>query len=260
MPIVFAAVVPHSPLLIPEVSKEHQRLVDVTRRSLQELAQEYYSAQPDVLIILTPHGPVIPGSFVIQQSETLTGRLRDFGDIQTRFQAPGAIQIAHQLKELAEDREIAVALQTAHEVDYGVTIPAIFFSEGKRRVPLLALSMSDQTPTEVIRLGQTIYEFIQSRNFRVAIIASADLTRRAKRDPSGTLSRPTAEEKRLAEAISAVDPARLEPGSHQSDTCGRNPILTLLSCLQPIRSHGSIRSFEAPFGVGLMTASFNLHT
>ena len=48
MPIVFAGVVPHSPVLIPSVGKEHLKKLKKTVAALRRLEQELYGTHPDL--------------------------------------------------------------------------------------------------------------------------------------------------------------------------------------------------------------------
>lgn len=54
--IIFAAIAPHPPILLPEVgSKEDRKKVEKTLRALDILAENFKKARPDEIIISSPH-------------------------------------------------------------------------------------------------------------------------------------------------------------------------------------------------------------
>ncbi len=56
MSIVFAAIAPHPPILLPSVGSEEDRLkVKKTITALEELGRKFKEANPDFLVISSPH-------------------------------------------------------------------------------------------------------------------------------------------------------------------------------------------------------------
>lgn len=257
MAIVYAGVVPHAPLLVEAVAKEHAPLLATTRRTMTEMAAELYARQPDVIVIITPHGPIVTGTVTAHVAEQLVGRLIDFGDVATTVTAVGAGAVAHQLKTRAEEAGIPFSLQTFSDLDYGSTVPLVFLLDRLATTPVLPLAVGLSDPAEMIRYGETLYDAAQSDRRRWALFASGDFSRRAKAQP-GLRRRPTAEERRIASALTAVDPTDLRLLTPDRQTCGYAPVITLLAAIQKLHPRGAIRSFEAPFGVGQLIAGFTL--
>ena len=56
MSIVFAAITPHAPVLIPEIGKENLKKLTKTEAALKKLEQELYAAKPESLVVISPHG------------------------------------------------------------------------------------------------------------------------------------------------------------------------------------------------------------
>lgn len=254
MPLVFAAIVPHTPLLIPAIAKDHHRLLAATRQSVFAVAQELYASQPDTLIILSPHGPSLPKTFVIQVADKLTGRLVEFGDLATEITVRGAIEAAHRLRELAEDHQVPMTLQTVPNLDYGSTVPLTFLTSAPQVPRVLPITVADCEVETAIFLGRILQELFQGNSARIAIIASADLTRRSA-TASQSERRPSPEERAIAESFTELDPARLATVVPQAGTCGYLPILTMIGALQGQRARGVVRSFEAPVNVGMLVGT-----
>lgn len=255
MSLVAAAVVPHTPLLIPSVAKQHAPLVAETVAELTNLGSEIYAAQPDAVIILSPHGESHPDSVVVHTAETFTGGFAAFGDITTVVTAPGALGLTHQLKTAAEQAHLPLLLRTFPELDYGVSVPLYYLQKTGSRAPIIPISLPHHQPELLVRVGALLQDFCLSHKRRLAIIASCDFSRRSNKTASH--HRPTNEERQLSQAITSVDPtvaAALQP---QESTCGYGPLLVLLAAIHGVFRSGQITSFAAPMGVGTITASFS---
>lgn len=257
MAIVAAAVVPHSPLLIPTIAKKYLEQSTQTLAALSQLGRELYAVQPDVVVILTPHGAEISGAVAIEIGDTLTADLHDFGDLQTKADIRGAVGLAHQLKEAAEDVGVPLLLQSRQGLDYGVTVPWITLWPESVHFPLIPLSIHRLTMDEVIRLGHLLHDFFQGRPERVILIASGDTDRRS---PNATSAdrRPTTAERKVSEAIATVEVSRLAE-LLPPRMCLTEPLAVVLASLQGLSTKGNIVSFEVPVAVGQLIASFELH-
>lgn len=254
MPIVTAAVVPHSPLLIPTIAKEHTSRSAEIVASLEALGQEIYAAQPDVVIFLTPHGPSIAGTSMIEVADTFTGRLSDFGDMKTELILPGAIGLSHRLKEAAEDVGIPLILQTSPGLDYGVTVPWLTMWSQPMPWLVMPIAVHHASSEAMIRLGELLRDVLQARPERVVIVASGDTNRRNGKMKDSD-RRPTVDERAVAEAITHLDPGRLIKLS-SNDMCLRDPLTALLSCLSSLPFNGQLRIFDVPVTVGQIVANF----
>ncbi|MBI5466788.1 MAG: AmmeMemoRadiSam system protein B [Candidatus Kerfeldbacteria bacterium] len=256
MPIVAAAVVPHSPLLIPAIAKDHAPLADQTRQAIKDIGAEIYASAPDVVVVCTPHGPAIRGSFVIHTATHFHGTLKDFGDFQTAVDVECSTATAQEIKQRAEHDRVPVRLQTDEQLDYGTSVPMVFWQPHFSHIPLLPITTTDHPPEELSRIARVIHDVATASSKRFALVASADLLRRT--DPGSAESRrPQPLERKISQAITAVDPSGI-PEDQPIDVCGLEPITLLLHVLHGLADHGSITSFEAPFGVGLLTATFSL--
>lgn len=257
MAIVAAAVVPHSPLLVPTIAKNHLEASRQTREALVGLGQELYAAQPDVVVILTPHGLTVEGAFSLEVNDQLHGSLAEFGDIETVVTIPGAIGLAHRLKEAAEDANIPLLLQSHPGLDYGVTVPWLTLWAEPMTWPVIPLVTGQQSMDELVRLGTMLREFFQTRPERVAWIASGDTDRRAT-SMSGQDRRPSPVERKISTAIVKNDISDVTTIPLRAN-CLVAPLTVLLAGLQGLPGRGTIESFEVPLTVGQLVASFHLN-
>jgi len=258
MPIVAASVVPHSPLLLPSIAKQHAGLFSQTTNTLNALAADWYAAKPDAVIVLSPHGLPKNTLMAVHSAKTFIGGFADYGDMVTTIKAIPAIGMMHQLRSAAEKEHLVLPLQTFEQLDYGTSIPLSFLLTQQPQIPVCSVLIGTKQPDQLLRLAAVLRELTSASRQRCLVIASCDMTRRQERTPD-TRRRPTAEERTASAAIVAVDPSQLTATIPQSSTCGYGPLLTVVSLLHGLATEGTILSFEAPLGVGLLTASFTFN-
>jgi aromatic ring-opening dioxygenase catalytic subunit (LigB family) len=259
MAIVGAAVVPHSPLLLPTIARDHAALFTATHEAITALGEQLYAAQPDKVIVITPHSATVETLPVIYVADQYRGTFTEFGDISTEILVPGAPGTGHQLKTSAERHHVPLALRTYDTLDYGTSVPlSCLWPLPLTPPPTIPLIVTGIDMAAALALGQLLYDHCAASRERFVIIASADMSRRRRSTPV-THARPTAEEKILSQAILAVDPAMSTEQTIQPDTCGALPVTILLAAIQELHPTATITSFAAPMGVGLLTAGFSFN-
>lgn len=253
MPVVAAAVVPHSPIIVPNVAGQHASALATTRQSMERLAAEFYARQVETLIILTPHGPQVGQHLTVNVAEDYQGNLLSFGDASTQLEVSGQANLAQDLKTVAEGLQTEIRLLTEPQLDYGCVVPLTYFLPPRPTVTILPITVSQPQLQSSAALGQVLEEFFHQQRRRIGILASADFLPRDKPQP-----RLLPYERLVGEAIARVDPGALLATDAPSDTCGVEPTILLLAALHRVTHSGHILSFEAPLGIGLLTAQIDL--
>ena len=70
---------PHPPLIIPEVGRGDLSRVSSTVEGLKSLARQVVERAPELLVIITPHGPILREGIAVLAGEELTGDFSQFG-------------------------------------------------------------------------------------------------------------------------------------------------------------------------------------
>lgn len=65
MSLVFSAIVPHSPLLIPAIGQDNLTRLSSTSQAYEKLALDLEASQADTIIIISPHGPIHDDVFLM---------------------------------------------------------------------------------------------------------------------------------------------------------------------------------------------------
>ena len=106
MSVKIAVMVPHPPLIIPEVGKGEEKAISSTISAYQEAARQVAACHPDTLVILSPHALMYADYFHLSPGASASGDLREFGAPQVRISAAYDTAFVRTLSALAEENGI----------------------------------------------------------------------------------------------------------------------------------------------------------
>lgn len=263
--IVFTAIVPHPPLVVPEIGKGQEKKLKNTHEAMQKLSKELAETEPDVIIFITPHSLVYPDRFNICAMDQLVGSFSQFGVENYSWRGKNDLRLACELAEASERNDVPTILykneDTGFELDQGVTIPLYFFDQQlENAYKVIPIGYSHLSRVQHYQFGQTITEICEKSNKRVAVIATGDLSHRLDCPaPEGFEYEGKAFDGEIKELLELGDEASImqmdEDMVENAGECGYNSIVVLLGVLSGKEFQTDIYSYEAPFGVGHMVAN-----
>jgi aromatic ring-opening dioxygenase LigB subunit len=261
MPLVYAAITPHTPLLVPAVGREHLSQLTKTTDSFTHLAEDLYIAKPDVVIIISPHGPVPGSSFAINLSTAFTGNLEKFGDFGTKDEYMGEISLCHQIRESLESKQ-PLQMITEQVIDYGCYVPLKLLFSGQSEMPkVIPLYVSKGGLQEHYDFGIALQRELMVSDKRIAVIASGDLSHKlSTNSPGGYSAKAEKFDAKLVELLQKNKTKDIlglnEKTIAEVGECGLKPIAALLGILHGVNATPQRMSYEAPFGVGYLVMKF----
>ncbi len=261
--IVYAAIVPHSPLLLPTVGKEHRAKLAATVAALQEVEQGLYLAKPDVVVIIAPHGARYPDAFSINLSQNYTGNFKTFGDFSTTINVKGDFMLIDHLQRLMREENVPFTLTSNGDLDYGFLVP-IQLLTSHLTTKFIPISPSLLDGKAHYDFGRQLKRILHADPKRVAIIASADLSHKlGPESPGGASAEGPQFDAGIKAALETNDIAKLMAMSPSlvegAGQCGYRPIMIMLGALDEINVSSKVLSYEAPFGVGYLTAKYDIN-
>jgi len=252
--LVFSALVPHPPILIPSIGKENLNVLKKTREAMEELAKHLYVAKPDIVIVISPHGELHEEKITINQAPKFIGAFNKFGDLTTKINFAGDLGLSYRVYEKFETGGLA-RLVHDENLDHGAAIPLFYLAENLPEVKILPLNYSLRDLKFHYNFGKELGEIIHAESRRVAVIASGDLSHRLTKDaptgynPTGKkfdkLLLDLLKEKKYDEIIK-MDSNFCEDAGE----CGLRSIAVLLGIIKDMNFTPRLLSYEGPFGVG----------
>ena len=263
MPLVFASICPHPPIIIPSIGKENLKLVNKTKIAMEKLEEEFYASKPEMVVVISPHSPMMPEAFSLNMAESFSGNFQDFGDFTTKLEFRSDKEFSHKLKERCEDHNFPLIMYTNEQLDHGVLVPLYYLTKHTPNIPIVPISFSLLDYQTHHNFGKIIMEQIQEINKRVAVVASGDLSHRLTVSaPAGYSPQGRIFDDKLVELIkkNSVSPVLgLDQDLiEEAGECGLRSIVILLGVLNRLKCKPQVFSYEGPFGVGYLVANYKL--
>ncbi|MFH1537045.1 MAG: AmmeMemoRadiSam system protein B [Patescibacteria group bacterium] len=251
MPLIFSAIAPHPPIIIPEIGKGEETRAQKTIDALKELEGELYMAKPDTIFIISPHSPISPDSFSLNLST-------DFHNPETKLNFNCDVEMISKIKEMSnnEFQNIPVNIITEPKLDHGVCVPLYFLTQHLPQIKIVPISFCLLDNISHVEFGKLLHTAAQLSNKRIAIIASGDLSHSAS-TPQGKTFDHTLQKLLVEKDFNGI--IKLRPDLiTKANECGYRSILILLGALDDLNITPKIYSYEAPFDVGYLVAEFSL--
>lgn len=262
MPISFAAIVPHPPLLIPSIGKENLARLKETEQAMKKLEEDLYSSQADTILIISPHGQIQPDAFTMNLNPEFHGKFEEFGDFATKINLGGDIGLAYRIRERLETRA-PLQLISNPDLDHGCSVPLYLLTKNLPNIKIIPLYSSGLDLAAHFKLGQLFKRELLVNKNRVAIIASGDLSHRITKDaPAGYSPKGKKFDQKIIDYLTHNKIKDIFKMDHHfiedADECGLKSIIILLGILDGMDYQPQKLSYEAPFGVGYLVMNFKL--
>jgi len=262
--LTICALMPHPPIMIPEIGKSELDKIKATVTAVQLAAKTIKEQNPQTIIVITPHGPVFEDAVSISVHPRLKGNFGSFGapeiflgfetdDLLTRHIFKSADRLGINLVELTDDK--AKSLHLRLDLDHGALVPLYYMSKAGFKGQLIHISVGMLSYEEMYTFGKSVQMAISAVGKRVAVIASGDLSHRLTPDAPAGYSPQAAEfDKQVLQAVQDLNIKALlhiDPNLVQAaGECGLRPIFFLLGVVGGMDAAAELLSYEAPFGVG----------
>ena len=184
MSIVGAIMVPHPPLIVPEVGRGGERVVEETIQSYIKAAEFIRELAPDTIVLSSPHSTMYADYLHISPGSHAEGDLGMFGAEQVHFEVDYDEELSSGICSLAEANLIPAGYEGERDssLDHGTMVPLYFIRQKYTDFKLVRLAISGISLEEHYRLGKVIAEASEILGRRVVYVASGDLSHKLQED------------------------------------------------------------------------------
>lgn len=265
--IIFSALVPHPPIIIPEVGKKQTKKVKSTISALKKLADGLEKSDPSTIIIISPHSLAYPDRFNINMMPKLKGDFSQFGDNNTELSFANNSDIANKIITKSEKHGINTLAydnnQPTAVLDHGALVPLYYLAKNLGKVEIVNISISSLDKNMHFAFGEIIGEVAHKSKEHVAVIASGDLSHRLiQESPAGYSKAGKEFDKLLLDYLKNKDVQGIlemdEDFIEEAGECGYRSLLILLGTISKQNSKTEVLSYEGPFGVGYAVVNFRI--
>ncbi|MDF2502330.1 MAG: Extradiol ring-cleavage dioxygenase class protein subunit [Anaerosporomusa subterranea] len=262
--LVGCALMPHPPIMVPEVGGCDTKRICSTVRAAEQVAQTLVERSSETVILITPHGPVFEDAVSISVYPRLRGSLAAFGapDVSVAFETDGLL-VRHIVRraerlginyiELTDD--VAKSRRLPLELDHGAVVPLYFLHKAGFKGQLVHLSIGMLPYEEMYTFGKAVQGALGMLDRRTAVIASGDLSHRLVPDAPAGYSPSAAEfDRQVMDAVANMNVKALLTMDknliEEAGECGLRSIFFLFGVLGGLEAQANVLSYEGPFGVG----------
>lgn len=259
MSIVFGAVLPHPPILIPRIGKEKIKAADKSKKALEEIARRLKAKDFDTLVVITPHGEIGHASVPVYTGHVFEGTFTLFGMDRPIFNFKGDPEFG---LALVKNNPLATASQETM-LDHGALVPLFYPHAIGLKKPILPIAIAFIPLSKLFDFGKSLADTAEKLGRKIAIIASADMSHRLSPDaPSGFSPRGKEFDEKLVSLIENYDVnGLLKFDPDLAEEAGQDALWSisiLLGALDGKKVKPEVLSYEGPFGVGYMVVDFGL--
>lgn len=265
MSIAGAIIVPHPPVILPEVGKGREKEIQATSDACRKAARTAAGWKPDVLIVTSPHAAVYADYFHISPGRASAGDMESFGAPHVRLETENDIELRQELIRLAETEGLPAGTlgERNAALDHGTFLPLWFLREAGVNCPIVRIGLSGLSPLDHYRLGQCIARAAENLNRRAVLVASGDLSHKLKSDgPYGFAPEGPKFDKRVTGAMAEGDFLTfltMDPlFCNRAAECGLRSFQIMAGALDGLSVKAELLSYQDNFGVGYGVAVFSV--
>lgn len=262
MSITAAYIVPHPPLIVPEVGRGQEKAIQTTIDSYHMVARQIAEIKPDTIILTSPHSVMYADYIHISPGKDAQGSLKQFG-------APAMVYVDYDaalVDELcrlcdAADFPAGTLGERDPALDHGTLVPLHFVNLYYTGYQLVRCSISGLSRQEHYRFGMMIQQTVDKLGRNTVFIASGDLSHKLTADgPYGFAAEGPELDAKLTGIMRSgnfseffeLDSVLCERGAE----CGLGSFITMAGALDQKAVEIQFFSYEGPFGVGYAVCGY----
>jgi MEMO1 family protein len=263
---------PHPPIVIPEIGKGEEKKISSTNESLHQLGREIAEKSPGTIIVITPHGTMFQDALALAYEDNIQGSFKNFGVPQVSLTREINKALTNRIFELAMQEDIPAVMatnelldqyDTSISIDHGVLVPLYFIDKYYKDYKLIHITYAPLSDMELYKFGMLITKAVEDLNEKVVFIASGDLSHRLKQEGPYDYS-PYGEkfDKEFLDRLKEGNVMGLFNMDKETvcsaGECGRRSVFIMLGALEGKKFYGDLLSYEGTFGVGYGVMRINI--
>lgn len=265
MPIKGAFIVPHPPLLIPEIGRGQEKKIQKTIDSYNKIAKRISEIKPNTIVIISPHAVMYSDYIHISPGAGSEGNFKEFGEVEVGAKAEYDEELVQRLSLLAEDNSIPAGTLGGKKksLDHGVLVPLYFVNKYYNDYKLVRISISGLSFIEHYKFGKCIKQAAEESNKNIVIIASGDLSHMLKDEgPYGYREEGPVFDREATKAMRTGNFYEFlkfdEEFCEAAAECGLRSFIIMAGALDGYKVKSELLSYEGPFGVGYAVAAYEV--
>lgn len=267
MSILAGFMVPHPPLIIPEIGKGEEGRIQETADSYHAVGREIALLKPETIVVISPHNVMYRDYIHIRPEKNLAGSFREFETEAPAIEARNDLAFVDGICRAAKadgDSDCWGVLGSGEqELDHGTLVPLYFVNRYYQSYRLISVGLAGLPLAVHYRLGQTIKATAEKLNRRTVIIASGDLSHYLKEDgPYGYRREGPEYDEKIMDVMASARFGELLTFSDEfcsrAGECGHRAFTIMAGALDETAVQPKRLSYQKTFGVGYGICTYHV--
>ena len=263
MSIVAAFMVPHPPMIVPEVGRGSEKQIEKTIKAYEKVADEIAELKPETIIISSPHSIMYSDYFHISPGTGATGSFADFGAPGVKFDVEYDEELVNTLAAKAKGAGFPAGTlgEKQKELDHGTMVPLYFILKKYKDFKLVRTGLSGLDLLKHYEYGMMIKDSVEGLGRKVVFVASGDLSHKLQDyGPYGFAEEGLVYDSRIMDVCSGARFGELfdfdESFCDKAAECGHRSFVIMAGALDGRLVEANQYSHEDVTGVGYGICSF----
>ena len=265
MSVVGGIMVPHPPIILPEIGRGEEKKIQVTADAYEAAASFAAELNPDTIVLISPHSVMYADYFHISPGKSAKGDMAQFRAPQVKITVEYDSEFTRMLATIAEENGFPAGKLGEKEpkLDHGTIIPLYYVNHYNTDYQLVRIGLSGLPLTDHYRLGQMIRRTADLLGRRVVLIGSGDLSHKLLMEgPYGFAKEGPLYDERVMDVMGRAAFGELlefdEIFCEKAAECGHRSFCIMAGALDGLSVEATPLSHEGPFGVGYGVCTFRV--
>ena len=266
MSVIGAIMVPHPPIILPEVGKGEEKKISATAAAYEKAAALAAELKPDTIIIASPHSIMYADYFHISPGRSAKGDMSRFGAPGVKISAEYDTEFVRRLEEIAkaEDFPAGTLGERSRELDHGTLIPLYYIDHYYTDYKLVRIGLSGLSLQDHYRLGMMIAAASEQLQRRILFVGSGDLSHKLLAEgPYGLAPEGPVYDERIMDVMGRAAFGELmdfdESFCDRAAECGHRSFCMMAGALDGLSVETKRLSHEGTFGVGYGVCTYKVN-
>ncbi|MBP5160164.1 MAG: AmmeMemoRadiSam system protein B, partial [Lachnospiraceae bacterium] len=257
MAITGAIMVPHPPIILPEVGRGEEKKISDTTAAFEAAAEFVAELEPDTIILASPHSVMYSDYFHISPGSRAKGDMGQFRASSVRFDVEYDEELARAISYAADEEHFPAGPfgERSKALDHGTMVPLYFINKKYTKYKLVRIGLSGLSFQEHYRLGKIICKVCDKISKKVVFVASGDLSHKLLAEgPYGFAEEGPEYDRRIMDVMGSANFGELfefkEDFCERSAECGHGSFCMMAGVFDGCEVEARRLSHEGTFGVG----------
>ncbi|MCR4715544.1 MAG: AmmeMemoRadiSam system protein A [Lachnospiraceae bacterium] len=178
MAIIKAFMVPHPPMIVPDIGRGGEKEIEETIKAYEQVADEIAEIKPETIIITSPHSIMYADYFHISPGAKAKGNFARFNAASVKFEENYDEELVNAICDLAyrDDFSAGTLGEKDKSLDHGTMVPLYFIRNKYKAGKIVRIGLSGLPLTDHYKFGMMINEAVTKLGRRTVFVASGDLS------------------------------------------------------------------------------------